>query len=444
MLGALRGRGTVREFGGGRRRFAAPGRVDAFVGGRDGAQQQGAQVLHQRVEKLFRGAVEGEGPPALQRVPGEDGARLQAAPHARVLVVVGAVDGGGEPQRGGVLGGGGPGQLGHPGLERVQDAVCRTGHGVVPGVEFLGPVDEPGAQRRHGAGRQQPAAPGRLGQFGNGEAGDVAEPGLGEQRPVLPRHLGHHLVGHPVEHGDQGGVVLLGGAQQVPGHRVGVPGGRGDHHPDVGGADQFGRQDAVVGEEGVDVGRVEKGDAGRQAVGGLDPQDARGVLAGQQQVVVRVPVGHPHAREVGQHPHAAEPVVVLRVAHQDRCAGRGPQYARLADPAPHEGVHQGGLAGAGGPAHHGQQRRFGFLEPRHEVVVELGEQFVAVGTRAWRSGQRQREACGRDTVAQGGKCVEKLRPYVQGHHMRRMPNFEGILKHMSMMSMSARRPDTPD
>lgn len=28
--------------------------------------------------------------------------------------------------------------------------------------------------------------------------------------------------------------------------------------------------------------------------------------------------------------------------------------------------------------------------------------------------------------------------------MCRMPNFEGILKHMSMMSMSAPRLDTPD
>lgn len=300
-----------------------------------------------------------------------------------MLIVVGALDGGGEPQRGGVLCGRGPGQLGHPGLERVQDAVRRAGHGVVPGVEFLRPVDEPGPQRCHGAGRQQAAAPGRLGQFRDREAGDVAEACLGEQGAVLPRHLGHHLVGHPVEHGDQGGVVLLRGAQQVPGHRIGVPRGRGDHHPDVGGADQFGRQDAVVGDEGVDVGRVQEGDAGRQGVGGLDPQHARGVLAGQQQVVVRVPVGHPHAREVGQHPHAAEPVVVLRVADQDRRTGRGPQHARLADPASHQGVHQGRLSGAGGSAHHGQQRRFRLLQAGHQVVVELCEQFVTVGTRAW-------------------------------------------------------------
>ncbi len=201
------------------------------------------------------------------------------------------------------------------------------------------------------------------GSSGTVKRGTSPSPALGEQRPVLPRHLGHHLVGHPVEHGDQGGVVLLGGTQQMPGHGVGVPGGRGDHHPDVGGADQFGRQYAVVGDEGVDVGRVQEGDAGRQGVGGLDAQYARGVLARQEQVVVRFPVGHPHAREVGQHPHAAEPVVILRMAHQHRRPGRGPQHTRLADPPPHEGVHQRGLPGAGGSAHNGQQGRFGLLQP---------------------------------------------------------------------------------
>ncbi|BFO21624.1 hypothetical protein SHKM778_80120 [Streptomyces sp. KM77-8] len=249
-------------------------------------------------------------------------------------------------------------------------------------------------------------------------------------------------MGYAVENGHQGDVVLLGGAQHVPGDGVGVAGGGGDHDPDVGGGDEFGGEDAVVGDEGVDVGRVQEGEAGRQGVGGLDPQHPRGVLAGQQQVVGGVPVvGHPHACEVGQHPHSAEPVVVLRMADKYRCACRGPQHPRLADPVAHQGVHQGGLSGPGGPADDGQQRRRGVSQPGHQVVVQLGEQFVAVGTRACGTREGQREACGGDTVAQGGECVEQLRPYVQGHHMRRMPNFRGILKHMSM---SARRQDTRD
>ncbi len=278
-------------------------------------------------------------------------------------------------------------------------------------------VDEPGAQRCHGGGGQQSAAPGRLGQLGDGEAGDVAEPGLGEQGAVLPGDLGDDLVGHAVEDGDEGGVVLLGGAQQVPGDGVGVAGGRGDHDPDVGGADQFGGEGAVVGDQGVDVGRVEEGEPARECFGGLDAQHARGVLAGQQQIVAWVLLGDPHPREVGQDAHPAEPVVILRMADEHRCACRGAQHARLADPSAHQGVDQRRLAGAGGTAHDGQQRRFGLSQPGHQVVVELGEQFVAVGTRAWRPCQGKRKACGCDTVAQSGECVDQLRPYVQGHHM---------------------------
>ncbi len=246
---------------------------------------------------------------------------------------------------------------------------------------------------------------------------------------------------HPVQHRDQADVVLLGGAQHVPGDGVGVAGCGGDHDPDVGGVDELGGEDPVVGDQGVDVGRVEEGEAGRQGLGGLDAQDARGVLAGQQQVVGRVlVVGHPDAGEVGQHPHSAEPVVILRMADEHRRPCRRPQHPRLADTPAHERVHQRGLAGSGGtPDDCCQQGRPGVSQPRHQVVVQLGEQFVAVGTRAGGPGEGQREACGGDTVAQGGECVEQLRPYVQGHHMRRMPNFRVILKHMST---SARRQDT--
>ena len=109
--------------------------------------------------------------------------------------------------------------------------------------------------------------------------------------------------------------------------------------------------------------------------------------------------------------------MILRMADQHRCPRGRPQHARLAHPPSHKGVDEGRLAGAGGTAHHGQQRRFGVPQPGHQIVVELGEQFVAVGTRAWGPGQGQRKACGGDTVAQGGECVEQLRPYVQGHHM---------------------------
>ncbi len=441
MLHARRSRVTapqLRRLGG---RFAPPGVVDALVGCCDGAQQQGAEALHQRVQEFPGGTVQRKGTPALEGVAREHGAGLQPGPHARVLAVVRRVDGGRQPQRGRVLGGGGTGEFGHAGLEGVEQPVGRTGHGVLPCRRVLGVVDEPVPQLCDRRGRQQATAPCGLGQFGHGEAGYVAESGLGQERSVLPRHLGDDLVGDPVQDGHEGGVVLLGGAQQMPGDGVGVPGGRRDHDPDVGGADQFGGEGAVVAEEGVDVGGVEEGQAGGQGVGRLQPQHPGGVLAGQHQLLGRIVFGHPHAREVGQYAHPAEPVMVLRMADQHRRPGRRPQHARLGHASAHEGVDERRLAGPGGSAHHGQQGCFGLSQAGHQIVVELREQFVAVGTRAWGPRQGQREACGGDTVAQGGECVEQLRPYVQGHHMRRMPNFRGILKHMSM---SARRWNTRD
>ncbi|CAM5611803.1 hypothetical protein SCALM49S_03401 [Streptomyces californicus] len=104
----------------------------------------------------------------------------------------------------------------------------------------------------------------------------------------------------------------------------------------------------------------------------------------------------------------------------------------LADPAPHQGVDQGGLPGPGGPADHGEQRCLGVLEARQEVVVELGEEFGPGLPGAFSPRQGQWETHGGDTVAQGGKCVDELGPYVHGRHMRRMPNFEAFLKRMGL------------
>lgn len=129
------------------------------------------------------------------------------------------------------------------------------------GVGVLGPVDEPGAERGDGGGGQEATAARGFGEFGDGEAGDVAESGFGEEGGVVPGDLGDELVGDPVEDADEGGVVFLGGAQEVPGDGVGVAGGGGDHHPDVGGGDEFGGEQAVAGDQGVDVGGVQEGEA---------------------------------------------------------------------------------------------------------------------------------------------------------------------------------------
>ena len=84
--------------------FAAPGLVDALVGGGDGAQQQGAEALDEGVEQFAGGAVERDRlRHRLSASPGEHGPGLQPPLHARVLAVVRPVDGRGEPQGGGVL-----------------------------------------------------------------------------------------------------------------------------------------------------------------------------------------------------------------------------------------------------------------------------------------------------------------------------------------------------
>lgn len=247
MLGALQRRITVRQPRRGRSGFAAPGLVDALVGGRDGAQQQRGQALGERVEQFAGGAVQRIAAPPLERVTGEHGPGLQTAPYARVLAVVRPVDGRGEPQGGGVLRSRRTGQLGHPCLQRVEHPVRRACHRLLSGSRVLHLFREPGEQGRHRGGRKQPPTPCRLGQLGHGETGYVAESRLGEERAVLTRHLRHDLVGHPVEDRDERRVVFLRGTQQMPRHRIRVPGGRGDHHPDVGRADQFGGEHPVVG-----------------------------------------------------------------------------------------------------------------------------------------------------------------------------------------------------
>lgn len=201
----------------------------------------------------------------------------------------------------------------------------------------------------------------------------------------MPGDLGDELVGDPVEDADEGGVVFLGGAQEVPGDGVGVAGGGGDHHPDVGGGDEFGGEQAVAGDQGVDVGGVEEGEAAGQGRGGLDAQDG-GVGAAGVVVLVEVgagaaavvPGGVRDAGEAGQDAAGAEPVVVVGVADQDRGAGGGAQHARFADLPSDQGVDQGGLAGAGGAADDREEGRLGGAEARQQVVVELGEEFVAV------------------------------------------------------------------
>lgn len=149
-------------------------------------------------------------------------------------------------------------------------------------------------------------------------------------------------------------------------------------------------------------------------------------MGGGERVVLAGRGPDPH--QVGEHPHPGEPVMVIRMADEHRGPCRGPEYAGFTHLAPHEGVDESGLTGPGGPADDGEQRRVGRLQPGYEVVVELREQLGSGLAGARGAGQGQRQTHGRDPVAQGGQGIEQLRPNIQGHHMRRMPNLGPFLK----------------
>lgn len=208
----------------------------------------------------------------------------------------------------------------------------------------------------------------------------------------------------------------------MPRHGVGVPGRGGHHDPYVGGADELGGQDPVPYDERVDVGGVQEGQPPGEGRGGLHPQHGVVPLAVGAEVVepVRVrdlPRRQPHAGELREHPHPGEPVVVVRVADEYGRARRRAQHTGLTDPAPHQRIDERRLARAGGSPDDREQRRLGILEPGYEVVVELGEEFGPRLPGARGARQRKWKTHGSDTVAQGGKCVDELGPYVHGYHM---------------------------
>ncbi len=237
----------------------------------------------------------------------------------------------------------------------------------------------------------------------------------------MPRNLGGDLVRHPVEHGGEGDVVLLRAAEQVPGDGVGVPGGGGDEHPDVRGADEIGGQIAVARDERVDVGGVQQGEARGQGPGGDDAE--RGLP-----VALLPRPAHP--AELRENAPAVEPPLVFGVADEHGRPGGGPQHPGLGDAAPDERVDEGRLPRSGRASDDGEQRRLGLAQPRQQVAVELGQQFGGRTSGALRPRQLQREAHGSETLPQYGQRVQQFGPCVQDRHMRRMPNFEQFQKHI--------------
>lgn len=249
----------------------------------------------------------------------------------------------------------------------------------------------------------------------------------------MPADVVRDLVRDSVEDGGEGDVVLLGGAQQVPGQRVGVAGGGGDQDPDVGRADQLGGEFTVAGDQGVDVGGVEEGQAARERVVAFQPEFGPGGLAAVGGVVVAPdPLAYgPGARQPGQHARVGEPGAVLGMAHQHRRTGGGAQDTRFADTTADKRVDKSRLARACRSADDREQRRLGRGQPRYQVVVQLGQEFLPGAAGAAGSGQREGEARGLDAVAQRGQRVDQLWPYVQDRHNGRMPHIGAFTKRIS-------------
>ena len=199
--------------------------------------------------------------------------------------------------------------------DRVRDGVRPAARGADRALERL--LDHRASGLRVGGQRRQPGPD--LGHVVGRQQALVVELALGddEQRGVLeapagqhPREVGRHrlggLLGGAVEHDRDRRGPLRGLLEEAPRHLVGVARGGGDEQPEVGGGQQLGGELAVALLDGVDVGRVQDGQPGRQRI------------ARHQLQRVGVVGGVVDALEVGQQPVLAEP------AQRPRGGARGP------------------------------------------------------------------------------------------------------------------------
>ncbi len=161
--------------------------------------------------------------------------------------------------------------------------------------------------------------------------------------------------------------------QELPRHGVRVAGGGRDEEPPVRGGEQLVRERAVLGEHGVDVGRVEQREPGRKRCRRHQLQRSRRAGA----------AGHP--RKARQDPLALERRQVLRVAREHRRPRRGAEDAGRADDRADQAVEERRLAGPGRAADHDQCRGVELPQPRQDVVVDLGDQVVADAPRLVRT-----------------------------------------------------------
>ena len=219
----------------------------------------------------------------------------------------------------------------------------------------------------------------------------LVEPGLrdhvdaGVRQPVGGEHaaqvrldvLLRAVRDAPEDDGDRdvprGGLV-----QQLPRHGVRVAVGGGGEDPQVRRLQELAGQRAVGVRHGVDVRGVHDRDAGGQGRLGHERHGVHGAGVGLHGAGGLAPV-HRDPGQVREHARAGEPVGVLGVVEQQRLARGGAQGGGTGHLVPHEGVHERGLARAGGSADHREQRGVERVQAGQDVVVDLVPGALALG-----------------------------------------------------------------
>ena len=292
------------------------------------------------------------------------------------------------------------------GVERVERAGQRLADHESAGTRVLGQRREPRVQPGHLVVRQQAVVLERRLRHREDRSG--AEALLLEHRPEVLSDDGDRALGDPVEHDGHRGPAFRRLAEQLPGHRIRIPGRRRDEEPQIRRTEQLAGQLTVPEDDGVDVGGVEEGEPRRQGRGG---DQLHGRLA-----LDRVAAGGP--REVREDPRRGEPALVVGVVHEDRRPRGRAEHARSADHRPHQGVDQRRLARTGRSSDHGQEGRVEGREARQDVVVELPQQLGTAPLGRADPGEVEGQAGRPDLVAQrrhSRQEVLRLRRGGQGH-----------------------------
>ena len=213
-------------------------------------------------------------------------------------------------------------------------------------------------------------------------------------------HLPAGVLRHPVENEGERRPAVARRTEELPRHRVGVAGGGRDEEPSVGRREELAGERAVLGEDGVDVGRVEEGEPLRKRLRRRELQRPR----------LRLAAARP--RQAGQDARALEPLEVVRVEGEHRRARRRAQDACRAHDRPDEAVQERRLPGPRRAADDDERRRVHLPQPREEIVVHLRDEVVPRAPCLFRPRHREVEADGLQVVAQAAEGRWKVRCHI--------------------------------